>query len=362
MDQNSQESARRVIHISKKKLILTIIVLIILVIVGFVLTQSRYSASRPILMVNDPSTGVTSERSYANMPSQSPADYDMSSSYEPNSYPYRDNKTTDITDTREFLKTTYSANIKTRNVASTVTTVKNIVKGADGRVDDYRSSEKSGYVSFVVAKSKFEAFRAEVEALTNRKLYAETISSQNRLGTKQNIEERLDSADGRLTQLKSEKQSLENTHSATLSAMNRELSRIQGELLAVRQNIWNITDDTSEILFASWKNQETALITQEATQKERINIENTTFNRQKLSLDNQITNQQAVLTSVGKQDTNFMNDIETVNGSVYVNWVSMWQLAKIFSPISPVLVIIILIGLVWMYLNHKKITPKIVII
>jgi Ca2+/Na+ antiporter len=115
-----------------------------------------------------------------------------------------------ISDTREFLKTSYASEIKTRDVSDTVKDVKNSVKGADGRIDSLESSEKYGYISFVVPKSKFEAFRDEIESLTHEKLYTEDISSKNLLTQKQGIEEQETDVNYRLTNIQIEKERITN--------------------------------------------------------------------------------------------------------------------------------------------------------
>src|SRR3989344_2247972 len=52
------------------------------------------------------------------------------------------------TDTREFLKMDYNAQIKTRDVQGLVRQTETIVRGNDGRVDRTTSASKYGYVGF----------------------------------------------------------------------------------------------------------------------------------------------------------------------------------------------------------------------
>lgn len=352
MDQNN-ERTQRIIRISRTKFVFLIIGAIVLAAIIWAAVQvltTSYRYDSPTIFAPMPQSGI--------MEINSISQDSISPEYYKGRYP---NGTADITDTREFLKTTYSASIRTRYVQEVVTDVKNIVKGADGRIDSLNSSEKYGYVSFVVAKSKFDAFKSEIESLTNAKLYTESINSDNRLTTKQGIETDISSANTNLTQLKADLAALDKKHSQTLAPLNTELARIQRELAAVRTNIWNMTDETDEITLSAWKNQETAYINQEATQKQRIYSENSTYNTDKQRLDSRIASQTAYLASAQGRDVTFTNDIETVNGSVNVSWISIWQIIKIFSPISPIWIILILIIAIWSYLHHKKITPKLVI-
>jgi hypothetical protein len=268
---------------------------------------------------------------------------------------YRRNQQGTIEDTREFLKTYYSSTIKTRNVQGTVNSVKNIIKGNDGRIDNFYSSEKRGSISFVVAKSKFDQFRDEVSALTNAKLYIETISSENLLTQKQGIESQMNSALTTLEQLKAQKTALNTKHTQAVNSINNQLSIIQTQLVQIRNSISNATNT---IAISALRNQESVLINQEDSAKQRLSAENRSFASQNSNLDNQISNWNANLENVNKQDTQFTNNIETVSGNVYVNWISLWQMAKLFSPVHPTIVIIVLIIILWNILARFALVPK----
>ena len=264
-----------------------------------------------------------------------------------------------IKDTREFMKTSYSANLKTRDVPSVVTSVKNIVKGADGRVDDIYSSERSGRIGFVVPKSNFEQFKSEVEAVVHRKLYFETISSTNLLSQKQNIEAQTTDVLTALQSLKSQKASLDDKHTRTVATINRDLLSIQSQIIVVRQLIATTTDQNQ---MSALRSQESNLANRESALKQNLSAENYTYSVQSTNLANQISNQNNNLTNITKVDTQFTNNIETVNGNISVNWVSLWELATIFSPISPVIIIIILAIILWIYLGKIGIAPKFIFV
>jgi len=272
------------------------------------------------------------------------------------SYPDYYREQPSITDTREFLKINFSATIQTRDVPKVVTDVKNIIAGADGRIDELYSSEKSGRISFVVARSKFEAFHNEVEALTHKKLYTENISSQNLLGQKQSIEERTSAIASFLDDLNKQKNALTATHTQAVNGIQSELTRIQGELTAVRTQIGNTTNQQ---VLTSLRSQEATLVSEDATQRQRLTTENNTHASRKQKLDNLITNYNNSLAYVNEEDQQFTDNIETVNGSIYVRWVSLWKLADIFSPVSPVILIIVLVILIWFYLRHLGYIPRV---
>ena len=342
MDEIKQNTGK-VIRISRKKfIVVTIIVVLVLIFLG-VLSLSR---SRIIYteMGNTPDASSLS------------GNLDRSKSVEIMPDYYGGYGQPSVTDTREFLKTSYSAVIKTRDVSDVVKDVKNIIKGADGRIDNFYSSEKRGQISFVVAKSKFDAFRDEVEAVTHSKLYSENISSQNLLSQKQSIEEQTNSIVKTLGDLNKEKEALTVKHNQIVGPINNEILRIQIELAAIRLNISN-TSDSSAIL--ALRNQETILVNEDATQRQKLSAENNNYLVKKQNLEDLITNYNESLTSVNKQDSQFTDNIETVNGSIYVNWVSLWEIAETFSPIPPVIIIIILIFLIWICLKRKGYLPRV---
>lgn len=324
MEENKQIE-RKIIKISKKKLIGVVVILIALFVLWGLL-----------IFMDSARMKVTSRES-------------MIPEY------YQD-RNSSISDTREFLKTSYNSYIKTRDVSKVVTEIKNIVKGADGRIDSISSGEKYGRVSFVVAKSKFDAFKDEVESITHKKLYTENISSQNLLTEKQGIEGQIVDANSSLESLISKRTELSNTHTKTVGVINKELSRINNELITVRSSI-SIEKD-SQILVAL-RNQESSFVSQQTYQKQRLSEENKTYSIQKSDLDNWISNANANLNNANKQDDKFMDNIETVNGYVSVSWVSLWDMAVIFSPIHPVWVIIILIILG--FVLFRKRMPKVVL-
>jgi len=346
--QENKQIKRRVIRISRKKLIWGIVILVLVLIFGgyiYIRNEARFGASpmyESVGSFNSSSKGIGSSI----MPS---ASYDDSYGYQ--------NQRPSIKDTREFLKTNYDATIKTRDVSDVVKQVKNIVKGADGRVDQFNSSLKYGRVSFVVAKSKFDAFKDEVESITHKKLYTESISSQNLLGEKQGIEGQIVDANQSLDSLIAQRTELTNTHNKTVGVFNKEMTRINGELATIRTSI-NLEKNTQ--ILVSLHNQEASLVEQYAYQKQKLTEENKSYASKKESFDAMISNASNNLTSINKQDGQFMDNIETVNGYVSVEWISLWEMAVIFSPIHPTLIIIILI-IVFFVCNRKKM-PKVEIV
>ena len=347
MDEIKQDT-RKVIKISRKKFVIFTIIIVLVSLAWWVL--SSFMSAR----MGSTDTSIMLPEVYGLSENNS-----VVTDYAGKMMPYPGGgQQVDITDTREFLKTNYSATIKTRDVAGVMKDVKNSIAGADGRVDSFYSSEKSGRVSFVVAKSKFEAFRSEIESLTYAKLYTENISSQNLLSQKQSIEGQTTAVLTSLESLQKQKENLDSAHNQSVNAFNKELARIRSSLASVRINI---TEETDSAIIASLRNQENIFLSQEASQKQKLNTENSNYSTQSQNLVKQIANANSNLDNVNEQDNQFVNNIETVSGYVSVNWVSLWEMAKIFSPISPVIIIIVLIIIGWVFLRRKGYIPKIVL-
>ena len=346
MEENKQME-RKVIKISKKKLIWGFVILVIVLIFWIVaMLMSSFSTARnkgDVMSLN--SYGDSNSIIPEMMP---PNNYD--------DYRYQDQNSS-ITDTREFMKTSYSSTIKTRNVSDVIKQVKNIVKGADGRVDEINTSEKYGRVRFVVAKSKFDDFRDEIESITHKKLYTESISSNNLLNEKQGIEGQILDANQSLDSLISQRTELNNNHTKIVNSINKELSKINDELVKVRAII---SVEKNPQISASLRTQETSWVGQQSYQKKKLSDENNMYVSKLQNFDAMINNASNNLTDANKKDIKFGDNIETVNGYVSAQWVSIWEMAVIFSPIHPTWIIIILI--IAGFILFRKRMPKVEIV
>jgi hypothetical protein len=346
----SKQDARKIIKIPKKKFVMVsaIIVIIILLALGafFIMTRSsgskNWSGGEPLMM----NSGTPEENSLDILYSEKSPQYDYNRGYpEPS-----------ITDTREFMKINYSASIKTRKVEEVVNDVQNIVKGSNGRVDGVYSSKKNGYIRFIVAQSKFDTFKSQIENLTNKKLYTENISSENLLSQKQGIEEQTGNIVNTLVNLQAQKTSLDAKHAQTLNYINTEIARIRAELALIRTAIVGATN--LEVL-ATLRSRESSYVRQETTQQQLLTSENSSYAIKSQNLESLINNENGNLTDVNKKDSQFIDNIETVNGYISVNWTSLWEMTRIFSPIPPILIVVILIIIIIFCLGRYNRIPKI---
>ncbi|MES2436547.1 MAG: hypothetical protein V4519_00890 [Patescibacteria group bacterium] len=331
---------RKVVRISRNKVLFGSIVLVALILFAAQMSMSTMGL-KPVELRNSEIPGVAS----------SPTSYPYDGGY---GRPY--NGTSDITDTREFLKVSYNGNIKTRDVSDVVKDVKGAIREVEGRIDSESTSPQHGYVSFVVPKSTFENFRAQIESITHAKLYTETVSSQNLLGEKQGIEQNMQAATTSLATLEQEKKTLDAKHAQASASIKRDTTSVQSQLVSVRQRM-NTAQDENE--YASLQTEESTLNYRLSVLQENLNKENRTYANQNANLVAYIEQAKKTVDGVVKQDTQFTNNVETVNGYVAVQWVSLWDLAVLFSPVHPCIVILILIAIAIFYTYRKGYIPKV---
>ena len=271
----------------------------------------------------------------------------------PDYYPYYQDGTS-VEDTREFMKVAYRAEVKTRDVKDATGDVKNAVRDAEGRIDNLNESPKSAYISFVVPKSNFENFREEIESLAHEKLIAVNVSASNLLSQKQNIEEQDKNAKERLASFETQLKDLTARHNQTVKNLQTNLEANNLELAHTRALIATTTESSS---LSVLRNQEANLVASIAALNKNLKSENTSYTADKQNLDSQIAWVKTEQENIAEQDENFTDNIETVQGSVSIEWISYWGLAKVFSPIHPTWVIIILAVLTWYLLSRKNYVP-----
>jgi hypothetical protein len=211
-------------------------------------------------------------------------------------------KTADVTDTREFLKTYYNAQMKTRDVAGLARRVLTTVRGYEGRIDSESSAPDSAYVSFVVPQSKYDAFRTELESLVGSRFLEISISSQNKLGEKQTIEEQAASASSALAVYQVARDALVAKHNATVKSLQAQI---------------DATAATSSEL---------------TTLKSKLASENAAYASKLSSSDANIKYAKDWQKAVANNDQKFLDDIATVNGTVLISYVSLWGLAQLYLP------------------------------
>lgn len=338
------EKTQKVIKISKKKLFISvgIVIFIFVVLYGYKIWNGNYGRGGTVMMekMNTgaiPSIGssikhdglVSNSTPVRPCYSYERCDMNSGSSYK---------------DTREFMKETYNANFKTRDVRDTMRDIRNIIKDNDGRIDNTNENELYGSISFVVSKSKFDTIRDEFGNLVAEKLFTENTSSYNLLSEKQGIEKVAETNEQQLARLKSEENTLLREHNAELKRITDMTSEIDHILMTSKFS------DPSYV--ENYNNQKIEL------QKD-IEEENSIYAIELKSIKNRLAVVNTNIKNNTKADQAFTDNIETVNGYVNVSYATYWQIARLISPIHPTIIIILLLIIIKMILYKKKILPKV---
>ncbi len=354
--ENNTQQPRKVIRLSKSRTTKLVIAVVILIIAFFYVMSGSLNTAR-IKTMGGGYNGVTS-----NSGSNSIRDFALPEASSPSSNSFMDRMMPpfyyggepSIRDTREFLKTSYNAQIKTRDVSRVISDTKNAIRDVEGRIDSLNSSEKSGYISFVVPKSKFSEFQNTMESLTHKKLYVENISSQNLLSEKQSIEEQTAGATATREELVKTKSLVTAQYTQDSATLKKDLANRQAQLVTVRATI---STTTNQDQLTALRAQEATLVQEEANIKQNQTNTTKNYTNKLASLNAQIANMDQMLVAIDKQDTKFTDNIETVTGSVNIQWITLCALFKIFSPIPPSIIILIIIAILGYWFIRKG--PKI---
>ena len=350
--ENENKENSKIIKISRKKLIVTIFVIILLFILGLgIYRVTDINSSENISLVTEGNSGL-------GMPPPTLENYNDTTTMQrsPSYQSIFVGQTPSVNDTREFLKTNYSANVKTRNVRGVMRDIKGAISSASGRIDQINEGQKNGYVSFVVPKTNFENFKNEIEAISNEKLITENVSSENLLNQKQSIETRQVAVDNTLSGLEKQKNDLTTKHNAKAKEIQTAIDTLSGKLDQLNFLSSKITDPVQKATLSDQGNSFEDNIT---LLKQQLASENSNYNANSKNLKNQIEGATTQSENVKKDDVNFTDNIETVNGYISIRWISLWELAVIFSPIHPTIIIIVLLIIAWYILKKSKVLPKV---
>jgi hypothetical protein len=261
-----------------------------------------------------------------------------------------------LSDSREFLKTDYSTSIQSRHVQKTTDRLQTTIRGFGGRVDSATNSEKNGYINFAIPASKLDAFKAEVKNIAGEKFVNESMQMQNMLPEKQSIEEQQRQTNEVLENLKKDRDSLIAEHTKTVGSLNAQISRINKQLSKLQTELQNYPEREVEI---NTKKQQ-LLNSRGALQRQLAN-ENANYSSNLNYYDSQIENSEVTLKSLDKQNTNLLDTVATVRGTISVNYISTWDVLNLYVQIGWIIFILFgaSIGALVIHYNrkHKLVLP-----
>lgn len=318
-------------------------------------------------------------------------------------------------DTREFLKTGYQATIKTRQVEEIGQHVQTIVRGHGGRIDNLTLEERFGYISFVIPKEAFEPFKKELKSLARPRFISERVQMENLLPQKRVIEGQTSSTQSVLALLHSQLQTYEAEYraatdkinaqiSSQTAALNRErkaLAAIDAKFTARRAQLnaefLSVTNERQAL--DAEKTNDTARMSQIAERKNTLtqletslrqaldaheksysapNIQSifSRINQLKQAVDDlrqtldakraehewkiqdlnaQIKAATGQLEGLNAQDQNLHNTVATVQGTVSLEWVSIWSIIQMYVSMPWLAAILFaLIFFIYMPLRRQK--------
>lgn len=191
---------------------------------------------------------------------------------------------------------------RTRDVQSLTQRVETTVRGYDGRIDNESSAEKYGYISFALPQAKYDAFRAELESLVGSRFLKVNISSQNILSQKVSIEEQQKQADSALSDYNTAWQKIVNAHASAVKSLQDQIDNT------------SISENERLLL------------------REQLARENALYTKNLSNADANIKYAQDWVKGVQTQDATLLANIATVNGTVSIQWISLWDMVLAYLP------------------------------
>jgi hypothetical protein len=232
-----------------------------------------------------------------------------------------------IEDTREFMKTDYSATIKTRHVDTDGKKIKLLVRGYGGLVNYISLGNQNGFISFAIPKSEFESFHDDLKEIADGRYLIEQQSDVNLLNQKKILE----------TQTSKTNESLQNLKKS-LETVTEEHNRI---ILQIDSNVRFYANEKQTIASQLEKNQNnredlqiqlTRVNQNIQTNQTKLETENQVFSSQEQSIKSQISSTESALDSLREKDQQFTNTIETVAGNIKLQWVSFTDIIGLYLP------------------------------
>lgn len=248
-----------------------------------------------------------------------------------------------VSDTREFLKTYYQATLRTRQVAKLATHIQTMARGYGGRVDNISVNKESAYISFVVPKDKFAMFADELRTLVKPKFIEEIISAQNLLPEKQQIEKRTDVAEQTLSSVKKQRQELVDNHSVVVANLQKRINNYSAQINGLH-NQFAATTSTERQQAIS--NQIAYVTRQQNGVKQELVQENSRYETALRLSDANIAASEKRIDTLYEQDQDLLANVETVESSVSLQWISVWEIVELYVPIYWILSILTLGGLI----------------
>lgn len=255
-----------------------------------------------------------------------------------------------IRDAREFSKINYNANIKTRDVEDISTRILTTVRGYGGRVDNASIAEKYASISFVVPKDNLVQFKTEIKGLVGKKFYVESLHIQNLLPQKVGLEDSTKTYAKLLSDAQDKLKDLNAKHAKTIADLQRQLNNINGIVAKLKAEVTTDPERQKQI-----KTEISSLTVRKVALQKQISDENTWYGWDSTRLEQDIKNNQSHLDNLDVQEKNLLDNVETVQGYVSVQWMGVWEMVNIYIPYLWVWVIgLCVLLLIFNYFSRRR--------
>lgn len=191
--------------------------------------------------------------------------------------------------------------------------------------------------------------------MVGTRFYSEQISNQNLLQEKQSIEQRQADTQKITDSLQTERKRIITNHNNTVGSLQTRLNSVNEEINALKSEISTDPTRRAEI---------EARLAQLTDEKNTLNLNLSTENKNHQSnmvvLNNQIKTYESELESIKKQDHNLLDNIATVNGTIYLDGVNIWEVVNLYLPghwLGWILLIVAIVSYLIRNRRHQIIIP-----
>jgi chromosome segregation ATPase len=116
-------------------------------------------------------------------------------------------------------------------------------------------------------------------------------------------------------------------HAKTISDLQRQFSNINSSIAKLKREVPTDPERQKQI-----KTEIASLTVRKGAVQKQITDENTWYGWDSTRLEQDVKNNQTQLDNLGEQEKNLLDNIETVQGYVSVQWMSVWQMINIYIP------------------------------
>ena len=157
-----------------------------------------------------------------------------------------------------------------------------------------------------------------------------------------------------MDELKQDRTDLVKNHEEKVASLQKEVNRLNGiiySLMGQRKDI----PTTDTIALQKINEQINYNLRLRNTQNESLNNENNQYQKNLNALDQRISAQENRLAVLDKQDTNLLNNVETVDGTISIRWISLFEIVNLYIPVYKTLIILfVLIIIFYLFVGHKS--------